>query len=357
MRKHQGTRRSRNKMKQNMNKKRKKSTNRIKSKSKTKTKSKTKKTRKQKRRQRKHVKHTGGHDSGHTYSEIQSLYSKIIEPTPIYKEVIYRAYSHEIETLKYEDLIKQLVSIIDVIEKHPKGPYCLDLVLSSIFSGYTPISNYDIIKMLSPSELGETITELKLRISNQEYQQNNSDYVEMINLLRAAETQYTYLQTLGKLGDEDDQVSEQVLKSIETAKETHQIRHVIDITMFDEIQQLCGNEILNLIIIMLRYLKFELDIDANVLECKTRWNMNMTPEHIFVQPLLAAITTKASKELNNAIRDENYAIFVHLYDKLENLKARLDNAYGKFIWNNGKDYQNILSNKILNKSQDIIRYN
>ena len=352
--------RSKNKMKQNMNKKRKKSTNKIKSKTKTKT----KKTRKQKRRQRKHAKHTGGSD---TYSEIQPLYSNIIKPTPIYKEVIYRAYSHEIETLKYEDLIKQLVSIIDVIEKHPKGPYCLDLVLSSIFSGYTPISNYDIIKMLSPSELGETITELKLRISNQEYQQNNSDYVEMINLLRAAETQYTYLQTLGKLGDEDDQVSEQVLKSIETAKETHQIRHVIDITMFDEIQQLCGNEILNLIIIMLRYLKFELDIDANVLECKTRWNMNMTPENTFAQPLFAAMTTKASKELNNAIRDENYAIIVHLYDKLEKLKARFSNAYEtglchatgfcKFIWNNSKDYQNILSNKILKKSQDIIRYN
>ena len=222
MRKHQGTTRSKNRMKQNMNKNRKNSTNRIKSKSKTKT----KKTRKQKRRQRKHVKHTGGHDSGHTYSEIQPpLYSKIIEPTPIYKEVIYRAYSHKIETLNLQDLIKQLVSIIDVIEKHPKGPDCLDLVLSSIFSGYTPISNYDIIKMLSPSELGETITELKLRISNQEYQQNNSDKVEMINLLHAMETQYTYLQKLGKLGDEDDQVSEQVLKSIETAKETLQLEN------------------------------------------------------------------------------------------------------------------------------------
>ena len=65
------------------------------------------------------------------------------------------------------------------------------------------------------------------------------------------------------------------------------------------------------------------------------------------------MTTKASKELNNAIRDENYAIFVHLYDKLENLKARFDNAYGKFIWNNGKDYQNILSNNIVKNSQDI----
>tara|TARA_B100000073_G_C23680637_1_gene552396 strand:+ start:77 stop:1117 length:1041 start_codon:yes stop_codon:yes gene_type:complete len=341
-------------MKQNMNK------NRIKSK----PKSKSKKTRKQKRRQRKHVKHTGGSDSGYIYSEIQpAVYSNIINPPPIYKKVIYGAYSHEIETLKYEDLIEKLVSIIDVIEKHPKGPDCLDLVLSSIFSGYTPISNYDIIKMLSPSELGEQITEFKSRISNQEYQQNNSDYVEMINLLSAMETRYKYLQTLGKLGDEDDQVSKQVLESIETAKETHQIRHVIDISMFDEIQQLCGNEILNLIIIMLRYLKFELDIVANVLECKTRWNINMTPENIFVQPLLAAMTTKASKELNNAIRDENYAIIVHLYDKLEKLKARFSNAYEtglchatgfcKFIWNNSKDYQNILSNNIVKNSQDI----